>query len=105
MKRFIIAASAALVALTAIPAANAQNIRDRQYNQQQRIERGYARGDITPREYHRLQRQQASIQRDKVRARNSGYGMNRYERQRIAERQARASQNIYRQRHDRQRDF
>lgn len=99
MKTLIITAAAALVALSVTP-ASANSIRDRQYNQRERIERGYERGDLTRHEYRRLSRQQDRIARDTYYARRSGYGMSPYERRRIQERQARASQNIYRQRHD-----
>lgn len=103
MKTLILAA-VALVFATALPAA-AQTYRGdvRQHRQNERIERGYQRGHLTPREADRLDRQQHRIRQVERRARalNGGYVDPRSQR-RIERMQDRADRNIYRQRHDRQ---
>jgi len=98
MKTMIWGAAAALLFTTAAPAM-AQTYRSdmRQYRQQERIERGYRSGRLTPREAVRLQRQQHRINRVERRARayNNGYVDPRSRRQ-IERMQNRASHNIAR---------
>lgn len=95
---------AALVLATSFPAA-AQTYRGdvRQYRQHERIDRGYQRGDLTPREARRLDRQQHRIRQVERRARalNGGYVDPRSQR-RIERMQNRADRNIYRKNHNRQ---
>lgn len=66
-----------------------------------RIDRGVATGQITGREAHRLEGQQAQIERMEARARADGRLSGR-ERARIDNAQDRLSRDIYRQSHDRQ---
>lgn len=70
MKIAILATAAAMLVATAVPSM-AQTYRSdvRQYRQQERIERGIRRGDLTPREARRLIRQQRRIERTERRAR------------------------------------
>jgi hypothetical protein len=70
MKLAILATAAAMLVATVAPSA-AQTYRSdvRQYRQQERIERGIRRGDLTPREARRLVRQQRRIERVERRAR------------------------------------
>lgn len=96
MKVLIVAVAATLVA-TALP-ASAQSRGDvRQWRQQERIERGYHTGRLTPREAARLQRQQDRIHRIERRARyyNGGY-VDPRSRAKIERLQDRASRNIHR---------
>jgi hypothetical protein len=80
MKTAIIAAALAATMFTA-GAASAQSVNQRQYNQQRRIDHGVASGRLTPGEAARVERQQASINRqeDRMRDRHGGYltGRNR----------------------------
>lgn len=66
-----------------------------------RIHRGVATGQITGREAHRLEDQQAQIERIEARARADGR-LSGHERARIDHAQDRLSRNIYRQSHDNQ---
>lgn len=94
--------SAALVVAASLPAL-AQNPRidQRQYNQDQRIERGYQRGDITPREARRLELEQRRIDRMQRRAMADGR-MTRRERREIEVAQNRLNRMIRHERRDAQ---
>lgn len=91
---------AALVLATSLPAA-AQTYRSdaRQYRQNERIERGYQNGRLTPREAYRLERQKHRKRR--ARALNGGY-IDPRSQARIERMQDRADRNIYRNKRDRQ---
>ncbi|KTQ82349.1 MULTISPECIES: hypothetical protein [Aureimonas] len=70
MKKSLIVAIAGLLVATAVPAsAQSYHSDARQYRQQERIERGYRHGRISPREAARLERQQRRIERVERRAR------------------------------------
>lgn len=79
----------------------AGTINQREWRQQERIWSGYRSGDLTPREFQRLEREQALIRRSEARARRD-CNVTARERLRIQREQNRASQDIFRQRHDRQ---
>ena len=79
----------------------AGTIDQREWQQQERLWRGYRSGDLTPREFRRLEREQAFIWRSEARARRDGNFTAR-ERLRIQREQNRASRDIFRQSHDRQ---
>jgi hypothetical protein len=102
MKKLILAAVAAAAAFVASAPAQAQ-VNHREWRQHERIERGYHRGDINPREYRRLRHQQARIDRYENRSRWNDGRLSWRERNRLNRMQNRASRNIYRERHDRQR--
>ncbi|UCG11393.1 MAG: hypothetical protein JSU72_12685 [Deltaproteobacteria bacterium] len=72
----------------------------RQIRQQKRIARGVRSGEITDREYIRLNREQARIQRAKRGAREDGRSSLR-ERRKLNRMQDRASKHIYRAKHNR----
>ena len=95
---FVFAASAALAAVAATPAA--AGITQREAHQQQRIARGVATGQLTARETYRLERQEGRIAAYVARSRADGGGLSPRERARIAHLQNRESHRIYRQRHD-----
>ena len=79
--------------------AMAYRVDRRQNWQDARIDQGVQSGALTPGESLRLQRQQAGIAAAESRAQANGhYG--RVERRRIEVRQDRASQNIYRLKHN-----
>ena len=101
--KFILAAIAASLTTVAVAAPAEARINQRQAKQQQRIDTGIANGSLTAREVNRLQRQQGHIAAYEARSRADGNGLTRAERLRIEAMQDRASANIYRQKHDRQR--
>jgi hypothetical protein len=64
-----------------------------QYGQRQRIERGFAQGQLTPYEYDRLARQQRHIERVEHRFKRDGR-LNWRERQILKEKLARSAEDI-----------
>jgi len=89
--------------------ANAQlvhtpGIRHQQIKEQQRICHGLKNGELTRKEAVRLEMQQAKIRQTKRLAKADGV-ITPYERAVIKTEQARASRNIYRQKHDGQNRF
>jgi len=81
--------------------SSAATINQREWRQQARIWHGFRSGDLTPREFRQLERQQGLIRRSEARARRD-CNFSARERFRIQRLQNRASRNIFRQRHDRQ---
>jgi len=81
--------------------SSAETINQREWRQQERIWSGYRSGDLTPREFRRLEREQALIRRSEARARRDGNFTAR-ERLRIQREGNRASRDVFTQRHDRQ---
>ena len=69
-------------------------------NQENRIEKGMRRGEITYREHDRLNNEQKMIRREIRRARRSS-GIDRHERRRINKMLDRADSHIYEARHNR----
>lgn len=76
-------------------------IDQRHMNQEQRIDRGIAGGQLNQREAARLDREQHRIDRMENRAKADGVMTGR-ERARIGAAEDRASRHIYREKHDRQ---
>ncbi|PZO76212.1 MAG: hypothetical protein DI629_16185 [Mesorhizobium amorphae] len=72
----------------------------REYRQERRIVDGIRRGEITNRELRQIDRQQRRIDRAQRRAVRDGY-VTREERRRIERMQNRASDNIWRKKHNR----
>ena len=79
--------------------SSAATINQREWRQQERIWNGYRSGDLTPREFQRLEREQAYIRRSEARARRD-CDLTARERMRLQREQNRASRDIFRQRHD-----
>ena len=77
------------------------SIRERQRREQARIREGVRSGQLTRREAARLEREEAQIRRETLRARADGRITPR-ERARIVHRENVVSRQIYRQKHDRQ---
>jgi hypothetical protein len=95
-------AMAALVA-TMVPVCGlAQDVNEREHNQQQRIRQGVRSGELTRREALRLEREQARIRLAEARARRSGSEFTLRERARIQRELNQSSRHIRRQKHDRQ---
>ena len=87
---------ASVSAQTATPRAT-----KRQGVQQGRIKEGVKRGELTPRETRRLEREQAKIAIDKSKAKSDGVVTPR-ERAKLNREQNRASRHIFRQKNDAQ---
>lgn len=73
----------------------------RQVNQEQRIDRGVASGELTRPETRRLEQGQNKVERIETRAKSDG-AVTRRERARLHHAQDVQSQRIWRQKHDRQ---
>ena len=101
MKKLLMLAALGLTTIAVAAPAQAQ-VNYRQWNQDHRIQQGARSGELTRREYYRLQAQQARIDRAEDRMRWSGGRLTNRERARLDRRQDRASARIYRQKHDRQ---
>ncbi len=96
----LVLSAAALIALGA-PLTFAQNIHQRKVNQQRRIANGVKSGQLTPGETARLERQQASINREEHRMRKADNGhLTAADRRALNRRQNRASRNIYAKKHN-----
>lgn len=103
MKRIVLSAIALTMAATLPALAQSPRSEAREYRQDGRIYHALRRGEITPREYRNLTRQQSRIDRAQYRASRDGV-VTREERRRIERKQDRASRNIYRKAHN-QRDM
>lgn len=100
MKRTLITIAAGALMLSS--ATFAQNIHQRQENQQQRIGQGVENGSLTPRETARLERQETRLNKEIAHDRKTGGGLSPKERAQITRQQNRESRRIYRQKHDAQ---
>lgn len=94
-------ASAGAWAQAASAPAGTAGIDKRQQAEEQRIGQGQASGQLTRREAHRLERQQARINQAEGAAKADGQ-VTRGERKRLHAMQGQAGKNIHRQKHDRQ---
>ena len=103
MKRVLFAVSAMTLLMTGMAYAEAETqvIDQRQANQEQRIDRGVASGQLNKREANRLNKQQGHINKVEDRAKSDGV-MTKKERTRIGAAQNRASHHIAHEKHDRQ---
>lgn len=89
------------MAVGAVAQDQTPRVDQRQDNQRARIRQGWANGDLTRREAARLMAAQRMIRRGECFARSDGR-VTAAERVHLRRLQARASREIYRQRHDRQ---
>ena len=103
MKRMLLAVSGItlLMAGMAFAEAEAPVADQRQVNQEQRIDRGIASGQLNEREANRLNKQQEHVNKMEDRAQSDGV-MTKKERARIGAAQNRASRHIAQEKHDRQ---
>lgn len=106
IKTFIAAAALALASMSSFAQAPAASpatpgVDQRQANQEKRIDKGVASGELTKREARRLEKQQAHINKAEDKAKADGV-VTAAERKRLHNKQNKASANIYRQKHDRQ---
>jgi hypothetical protein len=103
MKKTLLAVCGLILGINglALAQANTPVIDQRQTNQEQRIDRGIASGQLNEREANRLNKQQEHINKMEDRAKSDGV-MTKKERARIVAAQDRASRHIAREKHDRQ---
>lgn len=104
MKSILMIGAAATVLTGSLAfAENAETpgINQRQANQERRIDQGTASGQLNAREANRLDRQQDKVGKMENKAKADGV-VTKKERARIHDAQDRASKNIARQKHDRQ---
>jgi len=100
MKKALMTALAAALAMAMAAPAYAGRPEQRQRNQQKRIHQGIRSGSLTNGEAARLERQQFQLHRMKRRFQADGE-FTRRERARVRHRQAHASGNIFRAKHNR----
>ena len=102
MKQTVLAIGGVLlVAGMAYGQAETPGIDQRQANQEQRIDHGIASGQLTQREADKLDKQQQHIDKMENKAKSDGV-VTKKERSRLHAAQDRASKNIFREKHDRQ---
>jgi hypothetical protein len=85
----------------AAPGTNTPRIDQRQAKQEQRIDSGVASGQLTTPEAHRLQHEQAHIDKAEDRAKSDG-SVTAKERKHLTRMQNHASHDIHHQKHDKQ---
>ncbi len=101
MKQLLFSMIAATMMIST--AAQAQQIANRRENQQDRVAQGVASGQLTARESARLENREANLNRTIRADRRSGGHLSARERAQIEHRQSLLSRDIYRQKHDAQR--
>lgn len=80
----------------------AENIKQREKRQQERIDNGVESGDLTKKEAAKLKAQEAKLHREIKRDRKDGGGLTKKERAKIDAKQDRLSRRIAKQKHDKQ---
>jgi CRISPR/Cas system-associated endoribonuclease Cas2 len=80
---------------------NDPNIQQRMQNQERRIQQGVNSGQLTPKEAGKLEAREAKIRQDEARMKSDGK-LTAKERQRLNRELDKASERIYKQKHDRQ---
>lgn len=98
-KAFVLSALLVLGSALSLAQTATPRVRDRQLNQQARIERGVKSGELTLGETRRLEKQQGKIQADKMYAKSDGV-VTPAERAKLHREQDRASGHIYRLKHN-----
>jgi hypothetical protein len=97
----LVAGGAAMAQTPAPVAPSTPRVDQRQENQQQRIDKGVASGQLTPREAARMDRQQGRVASSEALAKSDGV-VTKKERARLAHQQNKTSRHIRHQKHDRQ---
>lgn len=97
----IIASICVIFGLSVMAAAqtNTPGVKKRQKNQQKRIFKGVKNGNVTGKEFKRLQKQQIRTQKAKKRAKSDGV-VTKKERVKLHKRQNKNSRRIYRAKHN-----
>ncbi|SPP63263.1 hypothetical protein [Nitrospira lenta] len=103
MKTMVLAVGVLMLSMSGMVFAQAETpvIDQRQANQEQRIDRGIASGQLNEREANRLNKQEEHINKMEDKAKADGV-VTKGERARIDHAQDRASRHIAREKHDRQ---
>jgi hypothetical protein len=94
-----IASICVIFGLSIMATAQTPGINKRQKNQQKRIFKGVKNGNLTGREYKKLQKQQFRTQKAKVRAKADGV-VTKKERVKLHQRQNKNSRRIYQAKHN-----
>jgi hypothetical protein len=95
-----ISAAGAFAQAASAPAGT-PGIDQRQANQEKRIDKGIASGELNKRETRRLEKQQIAVNKVEDKAKADGT-VTKAERRRLHKMQDRTSKNIYQQKHDAQ---
>jgi hypothetical protein len=95
----LLVATLSLLAASAFAQTNTPRVDQREANQQARIAQGAASGALTPHETHRLEKEQAHINRAEDRAKSDGT-VTRAERRRLHNMQDAAGRDIRRKKHN-----
>ena len=82
--------------------AQAGEIKERQKNQQERIDEGVTSGELTKKETLKLEAEQAKIQKKKRRFKRNDGKIGPKERAKLEQEQDKASKHIYQEKHDAQ---
>ena len=82
--------------------ARAGEIKERQKHQQERIDEGVKSGELTKKETLKLEAEQAKIQKKKRRFKRNDGKIGPKERAKLEQEQDKASQHIYKEKHDAQ---
>lgn len=98
-KFFVLAALVGLMAGSALAGDRTPVVTKRQHHQQARIRRGVRSGELTRAETRRLERGEAKIQRDKMKAKSDGV-VTPKERAKLNREENRESRRIYRLKHN-----
>ena len=95
----IAAAAVALIGFTVPNLVQAGPIKNREANQQKRIQQGVNSGELTGKETTRLEKEQGKIEADRQKALADGT-MTKKEKAKLTREQDRASRDIYRLKHN-----
>jgi len=103
MRTFLGMAMAGMFTLALAGPARAQTqdpgVKDREVRQHERIQQGVRSGELTPRETHRLRREQRAIKGEEAAMKSDGV-LTPAERAKLQHDQNRASRHIYRAKHN-----
>lgn len=91
---------AGLAQETTTPPAKKPTIRQRQKNQQKRIADGVEKGELSPAETAKIEKQESKLNREIRQDRKDGPGLTPKERRKINRQQNKVSREIYREKHD-----
>jgi hypothetical protein len=101
MKNLFLTFAVTGIMMSAASTMQAQEIKDRKENQQDRIANGVANGSLTPHETANLEHKEAAINRETRRdRRQNGGNLTNKEKARINRQQNHLSRNIYRDKHN-----
>ena len=85
-----------------VVAGFADNVKEREKRQQQRIDDGVSDGELTKKEALKLEKKEAKLHREIQKDRRDGKGLTKKERAKIHAKQDKLSRQIAKQKHDKQ---